>query len=101
MPEVPVACRLSQAELGERKKVLAELSRGIVERRKLPDGLALRCESVPGVVSRLGQLVELERACCPFIHFRIVVEPANGPVWLELTGPPDSRDLLEGMLSGE
>ena len=73
-----MACTLGKESLEERKELLKELMRGIVERRPLDDGIALRFEPEPGVVTRLAQLVDLERECCQFFGFRIRVEEEKG-----------------------
>ena len=32
------------------------------------------------------------------LTFTVTVEPDAGPIWLEVTGPPGSREFLAGML---
>jgi hypothetical protein len=44
-------------------------------------------------------LIDLERQCCPFLRFELKVLPANGPIWLELTGPEGTRDFLRTVLN--
>ncbi len=39
----------------------------------------------------LGGLVAL---FCPFLKFSITVEPGDGPVWLEMTGPQGTKEFL-------
>jgi hypothetical protein len=39
-------------------------------------------------------MIELERRCCPFLQFRLTVEPNRGATWLELTGPEGTKDFL-------
>ena len=50
-------------------------------------------EAQPGQVQRLEQ-----RKCCSFLRFALVVAPGEGPVWLELTGPEGTKELLRGIL---
>lgn len=90
----PVVCSLTPENRAGRKKALDELTRGIIERKELPDGMAYRYEPKAGVVSRLAELVELERACCKFLAFRINVGQADGPVWLEIRGPEGTKALI-------
>jgi hypothetical protein len=40
----------------------------------------------------------MERKCCAFLRFSLVVTPGEGPVWLELTGPDGTQELLSGIL---
>jgi hypothetical protein len=44
------------------------------------------------------RFVSNERLCCPFLEFGITIAPANGPVWLRLTGPEGTRAFLEAEL---
>jgi hypothetical protein len=100
MTEIPIACTLSERELTERRAgLLAELRRHREEIRWLADGAAVRYSSAAAVVDLLTEFVRLESRCCPFLRFRLTVEPAGGPVWLELTGGPGTREFLEAQLS--
>jgi len=100
--ELPVACTLTEPELAARRAgVLAEVRRSRQEARWLPDGVALRFAAGPESLTMLATFIELERRCCAFLRFRLTVEPAGGPVWLELTGPPGTRDFLAAEGVGE
>ena len=39
-----------------------------------------------------------ERVCCPFLRFRIELEPEGGTIHLTLTGPTGTRAFLESEL---
>jgi len=45
----------------------------------------------------VAQLITFERECCPFLRFNLRLEPANGPLWLELTGPEGTKDFLQSL----
>jgi hypothetical protein len=93
--ELPVACTLTGPELAARRVgVLAAIRRDQQEVRWLPDGVALRFAAEPERLATLAAFIELERQCCAFLRFRLTVEPGGGPVRLELTGPPGTRDFL-------
>lgn len=95
MTDLPLACSLSDPELRARRDgVLADLRRAALECRRLPDGLALRFGAEPGQVARLAEVIELERQCCRFLRLELVVMPADGPIWLRLTGPAGTPDFL-------
>jgi hypothetical protein len=99
MAEPPVACTLTEAELAERRAgVLADVRRSHLEARWLADGVRLRFAADPERLVRLATFVDLERRCCAFLRFGLTVEPGGGPVWLELTGPPGTREFLEAEL---
>jgi hypothetical protein len=97
---VPLACVPGAIPADERAAhfaLAAELfGAGVQERRALADGYAFRFppERLDGVM----RFVSNERLCCPFLEFGITIAPANGPVWLRLTGPEGTRAFLEAEL---
>jgi hypothetical protein len=94
--DLPVACSLTEPELAERRAgVLGEVRRAQEGARWLADGVALRFAAEPERLALLARFIDLERRCCAFLRFRLTVEPGGGPVWLELTGPPGTREFLE------
>ena len=95
--DIPIACALDQVELAERRELVKRLAQEAKERRKLPHGVGLSFEPVSGRVTELAKLVDLERACCPFLTFRIEV-PAGGSVWLELTGSPAALEIIRELI---
>jgi hypothetical protein len=96
METPPVACSLTTPELAARRSELAAVVRArAAEVRPLADGCAFRYEADGAPLAELARLVDLERRCCPFLRFRLTVEPGGGPVWLELTGPAGTREMLE------
>jgi hypothetical protein len=95
MPDQPVVCKLSEPELQQRRaQVLEAIRAHIQEIRPLDSGWALRFHSEDTMVEQLLKAIELERLCCPFLRFRLTLEPDGGPLWLELTGPPGTKELL-------
>jgi hypothetical protein len=46
----------------------------------------------------LMRAVDAERQCCRFLRFSITVEPDEGPLFVELTGPPGTREFLAELL---
>ena len=101
MTELPVACSLSEHDLRERRAGLLDgLRRHRREARVLPDGIALRYGSEPDSLASVFEFILLERQCCPFLRFRLTVEPGGGPVWLELTGPAGTREFLAREIEG-
>jgi hypothetical protein len=94
-PDPPVACLLTEPELRERRRtVLADFRAAQLEVRDLADGYAFRFAPGSREIAGLAELIDLERQCCPFLRFRLTVEPAGGPLWLELTGPEGTREML-------
>jgi hypothetical protein len=61
-------------------------------------GFRFRFKSEAGLIPALAAMMEAERRCCRFLHFQFVAEPDEGPVWLEVTGPPGTSDFLAGWI---
>lgn len=92
-PDVPVACTLTAEELRERRTgLLQKAGQAIEETLDREGGYAYRFPAE--MFEELAQIVTLERRCCAFIRFTLTVEPGGGPVWLEMSGPPESQGFL-------
>jgi hypothetical protein len=97
--DIPIACTLTDADFRARRDgILAALRRERLEERPIPDGIALRFAPAPGQVTRLLEVIELERQCCRFLQMRLTVAPGEGPIWLELSGPPGTVEFLSDEL---
>ena len=100
MSDIPIACTLTEPQLAERRAgLLSELRQHRMEIRWMPDGAAFRYSSTAAVVDLLTEFVRLESRCCPFLRFRLTIEPAGGPAWLELSGGPGTHEFLEAQVS--
>ena len=101
MAELPVACTLTEPELAARRAgVLADVRRSAQEARWLRTASRSASRPSPRRLATLATFIDLERRCCAFLRFRLTVEPGGGPVWLELTGPPGTREFLQAELDG-
>jgi len=99
MTDLPIACTLQEAELQRRRiDLLERVFARAHESRPVADGYAIRFAADDAALAELLQLIRLERQCCAFMKFRLTVEPADGPVWLELTGPEGTKSFLESTL---
>ena len=93
--DLPVACNLMPAELQERRRnVLSKVLSALTETTELENGFQYRLRSEGELISELGKLIELEHRCCPFLTFRLTVEPGGGSVLLEMTGPQGTKEFL-------
>jgi len=96
--ELPIACNLTDSDFQERRAgLLKTVAGGVVETKDLEDGYAYRFPSDVGWLTTLATLITVERECCPFLRFNLRLEPAEGPIWLELTGPPGTKDFLNSI----
>jgi hypothetical protein len=95
--ELPVVCTLTPKTIATRKAALLPGLVGRAEsREETATGMRLRLPT--DALSTVLQTVEAERQCCRFLRFDITVEPDGGPIWLELAGPPGTREFLAALL---
>ena len=98
--ELPIACNLTPPEFQIRRaELLGTFREALLETRELDDGFAFRFPSGEKWIAGLAQLITFERECCPFLRFELQVEAANGPVWLEITGPEGTKDFLKSLFA--
>jgi hypothetical protein len=48
----------------------------------------------------IAHAIDAERRCCRFLRFDLTVEPDAGPVVLDLTGPPGTREFIAALFGG-
>jgi len=93
--ELPIACTLTESEMrGRRQAMLNSLRSTALDVTSLPLGYAYRFEPTSDVLAHLSHLVDLERQCCRFLTFKIVVEAGNQSICLEVTGPPEAKAVI-------
>jgi hypothetical protein len=98
MAELPIACTLSPDALRARRaRLLDDLLRRAERRDDLPNGVRLSFAAAGETLAALAEAVNAERHCCRFLRFAILVEPDGGPIVLELTGPPGTREFLAAL----
>ena len=98
-PDLVVACSLDAAALAARREgLLGALVQRAVERAEVADGVRLRFDAAPDILGAIAEVVAAERLCCRFMRFAIDVQPDEGPIALELTGPPGTREFLDAVL---
>lgn len=99
MADLPVACTLSSAALkARRENLLNALLHRADEQRELPDGYRLRFAADGDILADIARTVDAERQCCRFLRLIVSVEPDDGPIALDLTGPAGTREFLAAML---
>lgn len=98
---VPLACVATAIPSAERashftlaRRLFAELAK---ERKEFPSGYAFRFDA--DELETVTRFIANERKCCPFMTFAVEVAPESGPVWLRMTGPEGTREVLDAELS--
>lgn len=66
----------------------------IQEMQELSTGYAWRLPNETELLQTVVAFLSYERLCCPFFHFRLEIEPDQGPVWLQITGAVDVKAFL-------
>jgi hypothetical protein len=96
---LPIACTLTAAELAARR---AGLLPGLLSRadgiESVPGGYRWRFDRPDDVLNEAAAVIDVERRCCRFLRFLLVVEPGEGPVWLEVSGPEGTQEFLSTLL---
>jgi hypothetical protein len=95
----PVACTLLPDQLNTRR---AELLPGLAARAKscarIADGYQLKFEATGDVLHAIASVIAAERLCCRFLGFQVTVEPDDGPIRLDVSGPAGTTQLLGDLL---
>jgi hypothetical protein len=100
MSSLPVVCTLGPAALKARREgLLADLLRRAASHEELADGLRLHFPVDDDILEVIARTIDAERRCCRFLRFRVTVEPDEGPIVLDLTGPEGTRDFLSALVS--
>lgn len=92
-----IACRmdaLTEAERGRHQALRALLESLVTSVEELPDGFRLHLPESRENLRLLADFVALERTCCPFLAFRIELEPEAGSLALALTGRAGVKEFL-------
>jgi hypothetical protein len=100
-PAPALACVPSAIPATERKAHF-DLARDLFMRRatervSLPEGYAFRFGA--GDFEDIARFVANERRCCPFLKFEVELAAQSGPLWLRMTGPEGTREILDAELN--
>ena len=91
-------CDMNAIPLASRKQhmVLTKEVFGAVQAiRELPNGYAFQLPNAQGILSKIVAFIDNERLCCQFFSFTVEVEPAGGPIWLQLTGRHGVKPFIQ------
>ena len=93
-----IACDPSVLTAEEHKRWLEEIGPqlygAVQEIQELPNGWAWRLPSTPEILMLLAEDLNMERLCCPFVHYTLEIERNRGPFWLRWTGGPGVKEFL-------
>lgn len=96
--EMVIACdpsALSKEQMEYWMGVIApKLYQSVEEIQELPNGFAWRLPSNAETLMLMAEDLNMERLCCPFVHYTVEIEPNQGPFWLKMTGGEGVKAFL-------
>lgn len=93
---LPIACALTEKEFQMRREtVLRQIAAHLIDFRELENGFSYRFPADDAILRELINVINLERKCCPFLNFKLLVESQNKTVALELTGREGTKEILQ------
>ena len=99
MPDLPVVCTLGPQALATRREgLLADLVGSAITHEELDSGHRLTFAATDDVLAIILNTVTSERHCCQFLRFQVTVEPGDGPISLELTGPRGTKEFVSALI---
>lgn len=97
---IPIACYLTDKELQARRKdYLDKAAESLIDSAELQDGFVYRFPLENSTLQNLAEIIDLERKCCPFLNFRLVLEAENDFVSLELTGMEGTKEIVKSLFN--
>jgi hypothetical protein len=97
---LPIACSLTAEAAGDRQADWhALLSRALISRTSIRDGVRIELQNLPGVRRELERLVAAEQECCPFMTMSVDKSDRELLV-LAITAPESAAPILEQILAG-
>jgi hypothetical protein len=98
--EIPIACYLTDGELQQRRKdYLDKIAESLIDFEELENGFSYRFPLGERVLQDLAAIIDLERICCPFLNFKLVLEAGNDFVSFELTGAQGAKEMIKSLFS--
>lgn len=98
--EIPVACTLDDRELQKRRTdILEKIGCRVAGSVELENGFSYRLPAEDAVLQNLIEIINLERKCCPFLDFKLVLAAGEDFASMELTGPPGTKQMLETLFN--
>lgn len=99
----PVACNLGAMSPEQRtrhRSILTQLRTALHDVVEQPDGYSFRYPARPELFMALAEFITLESLCCSFFRFVLEKGPAEGDVWLRVSGPEGTGIIIKSALGG-
>jgi hypothetical protein len=87
---------LNEADFQQRRLAITDAFRSMQATvSELPDGYVFTFPATSEALIQITQLVDMERQCCAFLTFKIVVEAAQAVMRLEVTGRGEAKKVIK------
>ena len=97
---LPIACSLSDSAFRTRRSELVQrIVPAVTETQELDNGFAFSFPASDEWLHKLTEFVIIERRCCPFLNFKIIIESNHDSVVLELTGQEGVKEFIASLLN--
>ena len=96
-----IACDLGALTAQERERrrtLVASFARAVIGRGELSNGFEFQVDPAKVELIAISEWIALEHRCCPFLHFRIEVGPADTHTVVALTGGEGVKEFLRAEL---
>lgn len=94
-PAAGASCKLSPAQLAaQRHELIPGLFKRAEKVEDIPNGLRFTFASKPGLLADLAKIMDREQDCCSFLRIQLTMEPSEGPITFEVTGPEGTAEML-------
>ena len=98
LDELPIACDYNAVTSEQQefwmKEIVPNLYPAVQEIQELPNGWAWRLPSTPEMLKLVAEDLNLERLCCPFVHYTLEIERNRGPFWYRMRGGEGVKEFL-------
>lgn len=95
---IPIACTLNDAELATRRSGLLEKTRQqLVKIEERENGFVYLFPVDDAVFGNLFEIIRLERKCCPFLDFKLILEARSEFISLELSGRNGAKEAIRNL----
>jgi len=95
----PFACNAVALSSEVRKRHFEELEPALLKltksMRELPDGYEFEFPADSSTYQLLTEWAFQERLCCPFFDIDLRFDREGGPLWLRLTGRPETKEFIK------
>ena len=98
MKELPIACDMTALDGAQRERqqvLMKDFHASIQETKEMDNGYAFRLRADAATVLAAAEFITIERLCCPFLTFELMVGAVEEPVWLRISGREGVKRFIE------